>query len=104
MEYRKLIKFGNSSHIISLPNSWVRKNKLKKGALIYFEENGNGEIVLTPELKKEENKISEITINITNKPIQTIEREIMNGYINNYDTLNIVGDIKSSFCAKLIGK
>src|SRR3989344_3774063 len=94
MEYRKLIKFGNSSHIISLPNSWIRKNKLKKGALIYFEENGNGEIVLTPELKKEENRISEITINITNKPIQTIEREIMNGYINNYDTINLVGDIK----------
>ena len=94
MEYRKLIKFGNSSHIISLPNKWLKKNKLKKGDLIYFEENGNGELVLNYQTKKEEHKLRDTTIYINNKEISTIEREIMNAYINNYDIINIVGDLK----------
>ena len=94
MDNRKLIRFGNSSHIVTLPNSWVKKNKLKKGDLIYFEENGNNELVLSSELKKEEYKKNEISINISNKPLPTIEREIMNSYINNYDVININGDLK----------
>ncbi len=94
MEYRKLIKFGNSSHIISLPTSWIKKHKLKKGDLIYFEENGNGELVLNSEIKKEPNFSSEITINILNKELPTIQREIMNAYVNNYDIINIMGDVK----------
>ena len=94
MEYRKLIKFGNSSHIISIPNNWVKKNKLKKGDLIYFEENGNGELILNPELKKEEHQLKEITINVNNKEASTIQREIMNAYINDIDIINIIGDLK----------
>ncbi len=94
MEYRKLIKFGNSAHVISLPNNWLKKNNLKKGNLIYFEENGNGELVLNNEIKKVEYKPTEFTINITNKPLQTIQREIMHAYVNNYDLININGDLR----------
>lgn len=91
MEYRKLIKFGNSSHIISLPNNWIRKNKLKKGDLIYFEENGNGEIVLSPELKDERQEVKEITVDVTNKDVEEMRREIHSAYINNFNTINISG-------------
>jgi len=94
MEYRKLIKFGNSSHIISLPNNWIKKNKLKKGDLIYYEENGNGELILNREIKKENSQITQTTIDIINKPVPTIEREILCAYTNNYDIINIVGDLK----------
>ena len=94
MEYRKLIKFGNSSHVISIPNNWVKKNKLKKGDLIYFEENGKGELILNSELKKEEHQLKEITINVNNKEASTIQREIMNAYINDIDIINIIGDLK----------
>jgi len=94
MEYRKLIKFGNSSHIISLPNNWVKKHKLKKGDLIYFEENGSGELILNREIKKENSQITQTTIDIINKPVPTIEREILCAYTNNYDIINIVGDLK----------
>ena len=91
MDYRKLIKFGNSSHIVSLPTSWLKQNKLKKGDLIYFEENGNGELVLSPELKKEEKEEKEIIIDITNKDNDEIRREIHSAYINNFNTINISG-------------
>ncbi|MEK6907256.1 MAG: hypothetical protein AABW45_01895 [Nanoarchaeota archaeon] len=94
MEYRKLIKFGNSSHIISLPINWIKKNKLKKGDLIYFAENGNGELILNHEIKKEEHKSREMTIDIAGKPIPTIEREILSAYTNDYDTINVIGDLK----------
>ncbi|MDO8656313.1 MAG: AbrB/MazE/SpoVT family DNA-binding domain-containing protein, partial [Nanoarchaeota archaeon] len=45
MEYRKLISFGKSSFVVSLPKSWVIQNKLKKGDLIYMEEN-EGTLIL----------------------------------------------------------
>lgn len=91
MEYRKLIKFGNSSHIISLPNNWVKKNKLKKGDLIYFEENGNGEIVLNSEIKKERIEPKEIVVDLANKNNDEIKREIHSAYINNFNTINLIG-------------
>lgn len=94
MEYRKLIRFGKSSHIISLPSEWIKKNKLKKGDLIYFKENGNNELVLNNEIKKEKFKPREIMINVVGKPIPTIEREILYAYINNYDIITIIGDLK----------
>ena len=91
MGYRKLIKFGNSSHIVSLPNYWVKKNKLKKGDLIYFEENGNSELVLSSELKKVGQESKEITIDINNKEFDEIKREVHSAYINNFTTINVVG-------------
>ena len=90
MEYRKLIKFGNSSHIISLPTNWVKKNKLKKGDLIYFEENGNGELILNSELKKEKEEVKEIDIDINDKNIDEMRREIHSAYINNFNTINLI--------------
>ena len=89
--YRKLIKFGNSSHIISLPSSWVKKNKLKKGDLIYFTENGSNELILTSKEDNKEIPEKEITIDITEKNFNQIRREISTAYVNNYRVLNIIG-------------
>ena len=47
MEYRKLISFGKNSYVVSLPKNWVRQNKLKKGDLVYIEENVSN-LVLQP--------------------------------------------------------
>lgn len=92
MEYRKLIKFGESSHVISLPMEWVRKNNLKKGDLIYFEQNGNSEIVLTPN-KQEKAKIEkEILINVDGKEQKYLQREITSAYLNNYSTFKFEGN------------
>jgi len=87
MEYRKLIKFGNSSHIVSLPNDWLKKNNLKKGALIYFEENGNGELVLNPDVKKQHIK-SECVIE-DNGDLKDLHRRLVSNYIAGYDIIKI---------------
>lgn len=91
MEYRKLIKFGNSSHVISIPNSWLKRNKLNKGNLIYLKENSNNELILSPELKQEESKEKVITIETKNKDMRMVRREIFSAYVNNYSTINVVG-------------
>ncbi len=41
MEFRKLIAFGKSSFVISLPKDWLEKNNLKKGSLIRVDAEGN---------------------------------------------------------------
>ncbi len=87
MDYRKIIKFGNSSHILSLPKDWLRKNKLKKGDLVYISENGNDELVLSPQLK-DENQESEITIT-ENSSIDELHRKLVSSYIAGYNIINI---------------
>ncbi len=52
MEFRKIIAFGKTSFVMSLPKSWVVKNNLKKGNLIGIEEN-KGTLVLTPDANSE---------------------------------------------------
>lgn len=90
IESRKLIKFGNSSHIISLPVEWLKKNKLNKGDTVFFKENGNGELLLSPIIKDEENKPREIVINAENKDIKIMDREIRSAYIKSYNIIKIV--------------
>ena len=76
MELRKLIKFGTSSFVVSIPRPWINKNKLVKGDLIYFNENGNNELVLSARENNDKKKLSRIVIDTKNKPLQTIRREI----------------------------
>ena len=91
MEQRKLIKLGNSSFAIALPKSWVDKAGLKKGDNIFIEENGNGELIIQPSAK-EINGERGIEINVQNKDIPTLRREITAGYIKGYNYFNIKGE------------
>lgn len=91
MALRKLIKFGKSSYVISLPTEWIKRNKLEKGDEILLDErDGNLNILPTSKEKKKETK--KITISIDKKPIKEIEREIVVAYINGYDILYIEGN------------
>ena len=90
LEYRKLIKFGNSSHVISLPNVWLKKNNMHKGDVIYLEQNGHNELILTSEKKENNIAIKEITISLANKSDYDIKREITAAYTNNFKKLNII--------------
>jgi len=90
MEYRKLISFGKSSFVISLPKSWINQNKLKKGDLVYLDESGNNLILAKSETKKEEGEKTR-TINIDGKPLARIAREVNSSYITNYRTIILKG-------------
>ena len=90
MDYRKLISFGKSSFVISLPKPWLVKNDLKKGCVIYINEEGN-DLKLSPNTESDDSEEKEITIDVTDKQERDIRREIVTSYIGDYKSVVIVG-------------
>lgn len=103
MEFRKIIKFGNSSHVISIPKTWLKENKLKKGDTIYIEENSNHELVISTG-NEEKNEAKEITINIEKKDPEEIKRELGSTYLDGFNLINITGNLetKTDFIKKIL--
>lgn len=90
MEYRKLISFGKSSFVVSLPKSWVTQNKLKKGELINIEESGPS-LVLNKKDNEKVNEEKEKIILVDGKPISQVGRELSSAYIRNYRQITFKG-------------
>ena len=93
MHLRKLVKAGLTSHTISLPKNWIKKNNLKKGDNIYILEKSDKELSIMPEHKKQiASRKKEIIIQVDKKEINTIQREITAAYLNNYGIICLIGD------------
>jgi len=90
MEYRKLISFGKSSFVVSLPKPWIDKHKLKKGDIIHFDETDTNLVLMPKQLEKEKEE-KEIVINIEGKKLKRIQREIIASYIRNFKTIILMG-------------
>ncbi len=94
METRKIIAFGKSSYVLSLPRDWMDKHSLNKGDIIYVSEELN-KLTLSPASAKVEKDPVEIKINTDGKSLEFLKREIISSYINNVNVLYISGsDIK----------
>ncbi|MEM3126567.1 MAG: phosphate uptake regulator PhoU [Candidatus Woesearchaeota archaeon] len=94
MEQRKLISFGRSSYVLSLPQLWVKKHNLEKGNNLSIEELNEGLLIFPGEIKRK-NADNEIVIKTENKNIDIIRREIASAYIRGYNTFIISGfDVK----------
>lgn len=87
---KKLIRFGNSSFIITLPKSWIDKHKLKKGDLIFIEETPTNELILNTKGVRER-KVKTTTLNFESMNLKDFERELISAYMNNYSEINITG-------------
>lgn len=94
MNYRKIIKFGNSSHVISLPSTWLEKNKLGKGDVIYFTENGGSELIIAPTLKEKKREEIISSINAEGLDLQELSRRIVSSYIGGSSTITVFGNNK----------
>ncbi len=90
MEYRKLISFGKSSFVISLPKAWIVKHKLVKGDLLYLEETGPN-LILSKEDKIQSPKEKEIIIQVDGKSKEWLAREVCSAYILNYRSIVLKG-------------
>ncbi|MEA3430630.1 MAG: phosphate uptake regulator PhoU [Nanoarchaeota archaeon] len=102
VEYRKLISFGKSSYVISLPKAWVLKNKLEKGSLIAVTETTEN-LLLSPKLDLDKRESKKIIINVDNKDFRRIKREIIAAYINNNQTIILTGKELKNKSADLRG-
>lgn len=85
MEPRKIIQFGNSSYVVTLPQEWIKKNKLEKDKYVNLSENNNYIILATQ--SKEEEKRAEI--NLDDKPLKIFNRELISYYLKNYKYIKI---------------
>lgn len=89
MEQRKLIKLGNSSFAIALPKDWIQRSGLKKGDNIFVSRNANGELMISPELKK--NGERKICIGLDDKDIYSLNKEVAAAYVKGYDLIHFTG-------------
>jgi len=86
MEFRKLISFGKTSYVMSVPKSWIQKNNLKKGSLVSIEEK-EGNLVLSPN-SDNKNTLEKIELNVTDlNPM--VKRIIASFYKGGYDEMEI---------------
>ena len=89
MTFRKIIKFGGTSNVVSLPKKWIERNNLIKGDVVRLIEEDTGlRIIPSPIAEKENDK--EITL--ANADEKTIGPKILAAYLNNYKTINIITD------------
>ncbi len=91
MEFRKLVSFGKSSFVVSLPLNWLRQNQLKKGDFVYFEEK-DGNLVLSAKEHRFEEKEKSLVINIDGKSPKEVDRALISAYINNNKTITLIGE------------
>ena len=90
MEVRKLIGFGKSSLVVSLPKGWLTDNKLKKGATVFLHE-AEDELVISSKDTTREREQKVLQIQTDNKELDKIAMEIVSGYLRNYDVWELRG-------------
>lgn len=94
IDFRRLISFGKSSFVVSLPKSWIEKNKLSKGDLVYLKENEH-ELNITSREKEESKEIKKAVITTDGKELDLLRAEIVSAYLKNFDLIEIKGaDLK----------
>ncbi|MBI2565243.1 phosphate uptake regulator PhoU [Candidatus Woesearchaeota archaeon] len=90
VEFRKLISFGKSSFVISVPKNWIGKNQLEKGDIVYIEEHGHNLIISSRE-KESSKPEKKISITTDGKEIGLLKAEIVSAYLGNCDLIEIKG-------------
>lgn len=89
VEFRKLINFGKTSYVISLPKTWIKKNNMKKGDLISVNEEDGG-LVLFPRNTESENEIIQKTeLDVSSMDSQIITRVIHGIYKKGIDEITV---------------
>ena len=90
MEFRKIIAFGKSSFVVSLPKAWMVAHNLVKGDVVYLEEEGDDLKVMPSEkIPVEEENI--VVVRADRKSTARIRREVCSAYLNNAGQILIKG-------------
>jgi len=90
MDVRKIIAFGKSSFVISLPKAWLNDHNLKKGDTVFLSQE-EGMLSVTPEEKHKEHIEKRTIIKVDKKSRGRIEREISAAFINYNDYIILEG-------------
>ncbi len=97
MEKRKIVGFGRSSLIVSLPREWARENKIEKGDSVFIENNGDKLIVrnkMPSDSKPEKQAVIKTT---KDQDIESVKRWMCVKYINNHNVIEVNGPAVKKF-------
>jgi phosphate uptake regulator len=92
LEPRKIQRVGSSTLAVSLPSEWVKNTGLKKGDLIYFEEEEVGSLKLVTNTSIEREKpidVVEVYADLCNSPM-TLSRILVGNYVLGRDMVKVV--------------
>ena len=97
---RKLIQLSPSTAVVSLPSSWIKRNKLQKGAALFVEENENKIVISTDSAKSDK----EIALDISSLKGRLMWVAIDAAYVAGYDsiTLTTKDQEQSRFMTKVV--
>ena len=90
MEFRRLIGFGKSSLVMSLPKPWLNGNGLAKGDLVYIEV-GPDRLEVSPRERKAVPEPRVAVISTDKKSLRGIESQVVSSYLNSADVYEIRG-------------
>lgn len=88
---RKLVRQGQTTLMISIPQRWSKRFGLSKGSEINLDERGNY-LMISPE-----DKISTTQINVTKNSETAIRIAILNTYRQGYDSIKVVFKDESQY-------
>ncbi|MCX6709879.1 MAG: hypothetical protein NTV63_02910 [Candidatus Woesearchaeota archaeon] len=91
MEYRRIVKSGNTSYVISVPQKWVREQEIKKGDLLSIEESREHNLIISPREIKGKVELREARINAEETSPEMLVRSLVSAYINGYSSVEIRG-------------
>jgi len=91
MEVRKIISFGSSSYVMSLPKQWLRQQELNKGDTLCVEYKGSELRVHPQEIETVPEK-KETLIEAQGLSMEIIERKIVASYVSNSDIITVQGN------------
>ncbi len=89
MGFRKIIGFGGSSFVVSLPKEWIDSNGLKKGDTLTLEAEGNT-VKLSPISTQSISDSRDINLEFDGD-IRKLKSQLIHAYIDSYNTINIIG-------------
>ncbi len=90
MDVRRIIAFGKSSFVVSLPKKWLDRYHLVKGDVLFVNQEGD-KLIIAPEEKEEVKEEKRTIIHVDKKSIERIRREISAAFVNYTDYIVIEG-------------
>ncbi|HII17381.1 TPA: phosphate uptake regulator PhoU [Candidatus Woesearchaeota archaeon] len=88
METRKLIRFGTSSFVVSLPKQWLEEHKVKQGDALFFARE-DGRLIITSGKQDGKREEETILIHADGRSIEELRTRIVAAYLNNADIIEI---------------
>lgn len=87
---RKLIKFGKSAYCLTMPQTWLKKNRIKKGDSLSVQETLRNSLEIMP-TNGHSNGLHELSIDITEKSTDEIIQLLLSTYLNGYTLITLHG-------------